>query len=165
MTSAADWTTFATVVGTAASALTGLLFVAVSVNAQAIAARPALRASAAQTLVLFGSSLVIGIVLVIPDQDAWVVGAELVALGALTGAAMAVIGRGKTVDPHDETARLARLVDRASPNMVTSVLIVVAGVSQLAGVGGGLYWLVPAAVLALIGGVINTWWFLTRLPS
>jgi hypothetical protein len=31
--------------------------------------------------------------------------------------------------------------------------------------GGGLYWLIPAAVASLAGGVINAWLFLVRLPS
>jgi hypothetical protein len=31
--------------------------------------------------------------------------------------------------------------------------------------GGGLYWLVPALILALVGGMLNAWLLLLRLPS
>jgi modulator of FtsH protease len=152
-------------VGAASGALTGLLFVAVSVNAKAIATRPALRARAAQTLVLFASALLVSIVVAIPGQSGWVLGAELTALGCLTGIALAVVEPGESTETHDEWGRLNRLLDRVSPNTLTSVAIAFAGISKLVGVGGGLYWLVPAVMLALIGGVANTWLFLIRLSS
>lgn len=63
MTTPADWQGFAEMIGAASGALTGLLFVAVSLNASRIAGHPGLRASAAQTLVLFvasGSALASG---------------------------------------------------------------------------------------------------------
>jgi hypothetical protein len=36
------------------------------------------------------------------------------------------------------------------------------GVTFLVTAGGGLYWLIPAAVFSLVGGVINAWLFLVR---
>ena len=46
---------------------------------------------------------------------------------------------------------------------MTVVFLVTSGITVLAGHGGGLYWLVPSAVIALVGGVMNAWLFLTRL--
>jgi hypothetical protein len=40
----------------------------------------------------------------------------------------------------------------------------IAGVTLIVG-GGGLYWLVPAIILALVGGILNAWVLLVRLPS
>jgi hypothetical protein len=31
--------------------------------------------------------------------------------------------------------------------------------------GGGLYWLIPAAVASLLGGVVNAWLFLVTMAS
>ena len=31
--------------------------------------------------------------------------------------------------------------------------------------GGGLYWLIPAAVASLLGGVVNAWLFLVKVTS
>jgi len=59
----------------------------------------------------------------------------------------------------------ARFVERFSPNTITAVLVAIAGVTLIAGAGGGLYWLIPAIASSLIGGVINAWMFLVRLPS
>ena len=45
------------------------------------------------------------------------------------------------------------------------MLVGVAGLTFLLKAGGGLYWLIPAAVANLLGGVINTWQFLIRVTS
>jgi hypothetical protein len=49
--------------------------------------------------------------------------------------------------------------------MITAVLVGVAGVTFLLKAGGGLYWLIPAAVASLLGGVVNAWLFLVRLTG
>ena len=163
----ANWANFALVVGGASAALTGLLFVAVSLNAQRIAGQPALRASAGQTLVLFVVPLLSSILLMVPGQPRWVIGTELIVLAAVAGLVMVVVGRNKTVDvksaENSASARFLRALDRSSPNLVTVVFLVTSGITVLAGHGGGLYWLVPSAVVALVGGVMKAWLFLTRL--
>jgi len=40
-----------------------------------------------------------------------------------------------------------------------------AGLTFLLKAGGGLYWLIPAAVASLLGGVANAWLFLVRLTG
>ena len=50
---AQHWTNFAVITGSAAGALTGLLFVAVSLSRERIVRHPPLRGQAGQTLVLF----------------------------------------------------------------------------------------------------------------
>jgi hypothetical protein len=156
------------VTGAASSALTGLLFVAVSVNAAQITKRPTLRASAAKTLLLFGSSLVVSIMLVIPAQARWVLGAELTAVGLITGLAMVLVGTGikrAPAEPDDQLARLARLLDRASPYAITCVLIALAGISRFTHLDGGFYLLAPGVGLALVAGMTNTWLLLVRLSG
>ena len=53
------WDTFAQIIGTAAAALIGLLFVAVSIRIASIARSQELRNRAAQTLSLFGIVLMV----------------------------------------------------------------------------------------------------------
>ena len=89
------WSDFATIAGSASGALTGLLFVAVSLNRERIAANPALRSQAGQTLVLFMLPLIISIVLVVPGTPRWVLGLELVAVAVVSGVAMGMISHGK----------------------------------------------------------------------
>jgi hypothetical protein len=73
----AAWATFGGALAAVAGALTGLLFVALSVKGTALSESPALSSRAAQTLVLFMTSVLIAVVLVAP-QPSTAVGAELV---------------------------------------------------------------------------------------
>jgi hypothetical protein len=47
---------------------------------------------------------------------------------------------------------------------VTAVLVGAVGLTFLLKAGGGLYWMIPAVVTGLVGGVINAWLFLVRVP-
>jgi modulator of FtsH protease len=150
------WHDFGVTIGSLAGALTGLLFVAVSIKSDTLSKSVSLRSRAAQTLVLFMTSALAAIVLVAP-QPGDALGGELVALAAVSGATLYVLDRR---GGHDQTSRVARYIERASPNAVTQVLFGVAGITFLVTAGGGLYWLIPAAVFSLVGGVINAWLFL-----
>jgi hypothetical protein len=152
------WHDFGVTIGGLAGALTGLLFVAVSIKSDTLATSRGLRSRAAQTLVLFMTSVLAAIFLVAP-QPGDALGGELVALAAVSGATLYVLDRR---GGHDETSRVARYIERASPNLITSVLFGLAGITFLASAGGGLYWLIPAVVTGLAGGVINAWLFLVR---
>ena len=174
------WDNFATVTGSAAGALTGLLFVAVSLNRDRIVGHAGLRSEAAQTLVLFLVGLLLAVLLVIPGMSARTLGVVLVAVALVSGAAQVILGRAKPRPGPDEPrgrprsqdekrARLSylsaedqlyRLLDAVSPNLISTLCITIAGCLQLAG-GDGLYWLAAAVVLTLGGGVINAWLFLT----
>jgi modulator of FtsH protease len=158
------WESFGVVVGAASGALIGLLFVAISVNASRIAKHPALYVGATRTLVLFAIPLVAAILVVTPRQADWMLGAELMVLGIVAGAALILAGRGRvSVDPGPES-RLARTLDLTSPTLSTSFLTEIAGITLIVG-GGGLYWLVPALILTLVGGMLTAWLLLVRLPS
>jgi hypothetical protein len=155
------WGTFGGAVAAVAGALTGLLFVAVSVKGSALSESSALRSRAAQTLVLFMTSVLIAIVLVAP-QPSTAIGTELVALAVLGGATLLTLDRRAG---HAREPGIARYVERFSPNTITAILVGVSGVTLLAGAGGGLYWLIPSVVASLVGGVVNAWLFLVRLPG
>jgi hypothetical protein len=155
------WSTFGGAVAAIAGTLTGLLFVAVSVKGPALSQSRPLRSRAAQTLVLFMTSVLVAVVLVAP-QASTAVGAELVAVAVLSGATLLTLDRRAG---HASGPGVARYVERFSPNTVTALLVGVAGITLLAGSGGGLYWLIPAVVAGLVGGVVNAWLFLIRLPS
>jgi len=66
---------------------------------------------------------------------------------------------------HGSDQDVDRYGERFSPNTITAVLVGVAGLTFLLKAGGGLYWLIPAAVASLVGGVINAWLFLVRVTG
>jgi hypothetical protein len=153
------WHDFGVSTGSLAGALTGLLFVAVSIKSDILAKSRSLRSRAAQTLVLFMTSALSAVVLVAP-QPGGALGGELIALAAVSGAALFVLDRK---GGHDAASGVARYIEVASPNAITSVLFGIAGLTFLLSAGGGLYWLIPAVVFSLVGGVVNAWLFLVRV--
>ena len=152
------WHDFAVTIGGLAGALTGLLFVAVSIKSDALAKSLSLRSRAAQTLVLFVTNAVAAIFLVSP-QPGKALGGELIGLALVSGVLLFVFNRR---GGHDQDSGVARYIDRASPNTITPLFFGVAGLTYLVMAGGGLYWLIPAAVTSLAGGVIDAWLFLVR---
>jgi hypothetical protein len=155
----AAWLGFGEALGAVAGALTGLLFVALSVRSDAVAGSRSLASRAAQTLVLFMTSVLVAILLVAP-QPAPALGSELLAVAAVSGAALLVLDRRAG---HSTEHGVARYIERFSPNMVTAVLVGIAGLTFLLKAGGGLYWLIPAAMASMVGGVVNAWLFLVKL--
>jgi hypothetical protein len=152
------WHDFGVAVGGLAGALTGLLFVAVSIKSETLAKSISLRSRAAQTLGLFMTSAIAAVIIVAP-QPGGALGGELIALALVSGATLFVLDRR---GGHDQASGVARYIERASPNAITPLLFGVAGITYLVMAGGGLYWLIPAAVTSLAGGVINAWLFLVR---
>jgi hypothetical protein len=155
------WRDFGVTVAGLAGALTGLLFVAVSIKSETLARSRSLRSRAAQTLVLFMTAAIAAILLVAP-QPRSALGAELLTLAAVSGIALLVFDRRAG---HDQDSGVARYIERASPNMITAVLVALAGLTLLLTAGGGLYWMIPATLASLVGGVINAWLFLVKVPG
>jgi len=157
------WSEFAVVTGGASAALVGLLFVAVTLRIDAISRASDLRSRAAQTLTLFVLALVVAIVLTVPDQPAYALGAELVVIAVVGGTAMLVLNRRAEKVSHQDP--IARVLDRVGPNGTTIVLIAATGALTAVDVTWGIYLLVPAELAALVGGVISAWLFLIKISD
>jgi len=164
MTVPADWQGFAEMTGGASGALTGLLFVAVSLNASRIAGHQGLRASAAQTLVLFLAPLVMAAALLAPGQPDWVLGSELIAIGLIASWILLGIRRLKH-SLTDDDQRLISIFNRRLTNVVVMLLFVASGTALACGANAGLYLLLPASIVALVSGVLNAWYFLLPPPD
>jgi hypothetical protein len=164
MTVPADWQDFAEVMGSASGALTGLLFVAVSLNASRIEGHRGLRASAAQTLVLFLTPLTMAAALLAPGQPDWVFGAELIAIGLISSWVLLSIGRLKQTLDDDERS-LVEIFNRRTPNIIVMLLFVASGTVLECGSDAGLYLLLPATLIAFVSGVVNAWYFLLPPPQ
>jgi modulator of FtsH protease len=155
------WVGFATAVAAAAATLTGLLFVAVSINLQRILQYPNLPGRAAQTLVMFSTPLVFSIFMLVPGQPAAVLAGELIGTGIVIGAGLLVIDARAGQSVHE--TRHSWLLSRIFPAITSCVCLVVAGATLLPQAGGGLYWLLPAALVAIVAGLANTWVLLIEI--
>jgi hypothetical protein len=157
--SAADWSELFVASAGASAALTGLLFVAVSLNIKDILGNEGLPGRALQTLLLLLSAVVVSLVGLIPAQSATALGVELliVALGFGVWAWVLAI---RAIEPTREYVHpifhLALTVPGTIPLLVGSVTL-------LAHAGGGLYWVVGGIIGALLGASVNAWVLLVEI--
>src|ERR1700761_6826066 len=137
-----DWAGFAEMIGGASGALTGLLFVAVSLNADRISHHRGLRVSAVQTLVLFLAPLVVAGTLLAPDQPGGFLGAELIVTGLVTSWILLALRRVKQ-SLSDEDQRIIAIFNRRAINVTIMLLLTASGIVLACGISAGLYLLFP----------------------
>ena len=160
------WATFAEITGEAAAALIGLLFVAVSIRVNVIAASKELRNRAAQALSLFFTVLLVAVVLAIPDQAYGVLGGELIAIAVTLVAVLFVLDRRARSGTEAASSQpVAQILEAVSPNGITSALLLASGVTVALGGHAGLYILIAPVTAALGGGVVSAWLLLTKVTE
>jgi hypothetical protein len=158
---AADWTGFGTAVATAAAALAGLLFIAVSINLRQILEVPGLPSRAAQTLIQIATALVAALLVVVPGQARTALGLELLPTGLVIGSVQIYLDL--TVEHGEEDTLWRRMLGRVFPAVTSCGCLVLAGSTLLGQAGGGLYWLVPSVLAAVLFGLINVWVLLVEI--
>jgi hypothetical protein len=156
-----QWTTFLSAEVSAAAALTGLLFVAVSINLSKIISFAQLTPKAAKALmtlvgILFASSLCL-----VPGQSTRVLGWELTIVGTIFWGTITFLQRSHLRDNPYLNPR-QKLISTLLAQI--SVLpIVVCGVSLLFWEGGGLYWIVVAVIVSFVTAILDTWVLLVEI--
>jgi hypothetical protein len=159
--SAAGWTGFGGATATAAAGLAGFLFISVSINPRQTLSSPNLPGRVALTLIMLATPLISSLLLLIPGQSRVALGAELLSMGVVVGAAQLVID---ICTPKSEyETPLTWVVSRVTPEVVTCGCLVVAGGTLIGQVGGGLYWLVPSVIAAFAFGLGNVWVLLIEI--
>lgn len=153
---------YATVAG-ASAALTGLLFVGLSVNLRRIAGHPAHRAQAREAFGAMLALLVLSLLVLIPGQPRQLLGTELLAWG-LGVAAISATLVSRTLQHFLPDERPRRIV-RTAPLHLGTVALLIAGGSLLLGQGGGLFWLVPTTLTYLAWALSNAWQLTMRVGS
>jgi modulator of FtsH protease len=156
----ADWSGFATAEVGAAAALTGLLFVAVSINLERILTFPKLPARAAETVVVLLLALITSSLALLP-QNVRLLGAELAALALVVGAITLTVQLRHGPDNPDDPWHW--FASRVGATLLPALGYLIAGITCLARYGGGLYWLAPATLLAFVGAVYNAWILLVEI--
>jgi hypothetical protein len=143
----------------ATAALTGLLFIAVSINLDRVLAFPELPRRAAATLVLLVGLLAAGVFVLVPGQPPLALAAELGGTGLLlTGGVAAELVRVRAgVGRPERQVRPAVLV------LLPAGALAAAGGSLALGAGGGLYWLAGAMVGGITTACLNAWVLLVEI--
>lgn len=141
--------------------MVGLIFVALSINLDALLPEPLLLRRAGSAIVLLLSVAVAMLVVLVPGQSPTVLGAELIAVAT---AASVVIGGLLATQLHSMDAAYRGHYRRALTWACTvQFMSAVSGISLIVGSGGGMYWLVPAAVIGLCQSILESWVLLVEI--
>jgi hypothetical protein len=134
--------------------------VAVSINLAQILADRRLPTRAAETLSLLLGLLLVSVFMLVPGQARAVLGSEIGGLGLVM--AVALVSARLRV-PREEDEPLTWSVVPLVVILGGTIPMIVAGISVLAGAGGGLYWLVPELILGFSGAIVNAWILLVEI--
>ncbi|HYB18956.1 MAG TPA: hypothetical protein VEF71_26295 [Streptosporangiaceae bacterium] len=157
----AAWEPFFSAMIAAAAALTGLLFVAVSINLDRILKGgkflPTRAAETLATLLLVVASSAFTLV----PQGTRLVGLEIliIVVPMLVVTVRSQLAQRRR-NPNDP---LLWTISRMASTGLATVPCTIAGLSLAVGWGGGLYWLAPTALLGIVGAVYNAWVLLVEI--
>lgn len=145
----------------AAAALTGLLFVGVSISLSKILALPTLPTRALISLTLLLTILICSILLLVPGQSSDAMGFEMLILGILAWAGvikMDLYSLRNIEQPFRTQQFWNMFIDQLAliPYIVCGVMLLVSGEM-------GIYWIVPALIFSFIKAVIDAWVLLIEI--
>lgn len=156
-----EWNTLLAVQANAAATLTGLVFVAVSINLNRIMTQRGLPGRAAESILQFLDVFFISTVALVPGQPTKTLAIEFLIIGLTSWAAQLVIQtrylRSRSGDPW------SWFIPRVALGQLATVPFCLAGVMLLAGSSGAVYWLVPGFVFSFVAGVESSWVLLVEI--
>jgi modulator of FtsH protease len=156
----AGWENFLVAEVTAAAALAGLIFVAVSINLSRIIALPGVSGRAADALGLLFALLAAALFGLVPGQPSSCFASELLAFGSVTVVVLLVL---ELRDSRHAHLRRVWIFARVGASQLGPLLMVIAGATMLAHRGGGLYWMPVGAIASLGGAMLHAWILLVEI--
>jgi hypothetical protein len=156
-----EWQTFFSVQAECAATLTGLVFVAVSINLTKILTSPGLPGRAAESIAQFLQVFFICSAGLIPGQKAMALGLEAVVVRLLSWLLqiLSQVRYARSRSGHPKWW----LIARALKTHIGSLPLFVASLYLLDGSAAGLAWLVPGFLLSFLAGVVNAWILLIEI--
>lgn len=157
----AEWNTYLAVQAGAAATLTGLVFVAVSLNLNRIMSFPGLSSRAGESLLQLLDVFFISSVALILGQPAKLLGFEVLGIGLVSWTTQ-VSGQIRYLF-NRAGHPLAWLTFRAIGAQLATLPFFVAGVEILGGTPHALYWLVLGFTFSFIAALFSAWVLLIEI--
>jgi hypothetical protein len=153
----ASWTGFLSVAAGVAATLTGLIFVAVSINLSRILEVPHIANRAAESILQMFGALLISMCALVPGLSNLVLGVEVALIGLILWMLVTIL-------QYRSFAReFPRPLISIALAQVATILFCFAGISMAIETLGGLYWLAPGIILSMTAGVSNAWVLLVEI--
>jgi len=150
-----------TAIAGSAAALTGLLFVAISINLERILKVEGLVSRAFEVLLLLVAVLSLATILLMPGQPLGSVAAEVLTVGV--GMVIALASIQVRAPRRAMGLTLVNFSMRVVFDQLGPVLLIAAGISLFLQNGGGLYLVVPAMIAAMIAAMVGAWVLLVEI--
>ena len=148
------WTALFTATASTSATLTGLVFVAVSINIRAILKGPGLPERALEPLILLLGVLAVSILALIPRQGPTVLGIELATESVLRTTAVALLINDGRKRPQ---MRRSWLISRSALATLGTAPFMIGSASLLTRHGGGLIWIATGILGAILGAAYGAW--------
>jgi modulator of FtsH protease len=160
------WESFFIAQAGAAAALSGLLFVGVSINVQTIVSATRLVRRALEAFVLLVEVLILSALALVPDASRTALGCGLLGASVL---AWAIVSRLHLQALATVQGSEAAAAPRGSVpvqiflGQAGTVLFVIGAITLIAESGGGLYWFAPGVVFAFVAALVEAWVLLIEI--
>ena len=156
----AEWSNFLIAEAGAAAALTGLIFVAVSINLAKILEFPGVSTRAGEALLLLLGVLLVCSLALVPNPSDKALGIELLATGIILWAVVTVRHITFRFPPGHMWWWFAM---RVTLSQLATIPFCVAGASLLFHWRGAMFWLVPGCLFSFVAGVYSAWVLLVEI--
>jgi hypothetical protein len=156
-----DWSAFFGAQVGAGAALTGLVFVALSINLKQILAFPGLPSRAGEAIILLMQPVIIGALALIPGQSPLALGIEILLVGGLTSYQITkMIWNARLLLLEQPAWQMATRIGFAEAATLPTL---VAGAMLVGGVTQGLYVEAAALLICILDGVLDAWVLLVEI--
>lgn len=137
----------------ASAALTGLIFVGVSINLTRILSLSKLPERALLALIILLAILVVSTLMIVPSQPLLIVAVELLGVGLATWILVTVLDVNilrKTESKYRRSFVFNIILSQCAvlPYIVAGITVLVEGVN-------GLYWMIPAVIFSFLKAVLD----------
>jgi len=155
------WANYFIATAGGAAALTGLIFVSVSLNLKRILSITHLPPRALGSLVLLTNILITGSFCLVPGQSVFWLGCEISAFGALIWFSLSRMDLAmyRTVEQQYKRHYFQNIFF----TQFAVIPYMVAGIYLIAGYGVGFYWLIPGITFSFIKALTDSWVLLVEI--
>ena len=156
-----SWGTFFETQAAAFAAVTGLVFVALSINLKVILTTPGTTGRAGEALVVLVEPVLLGLAGLVAHQSMRALGTEWLVVGVVGWLVVtAIIVRGRSA-LRDRTAPEAGV--RLLGAQAATLAVVVGATLLAAGTADGYYWQAAGVALCLVVGIADAWVLLVEI--
>jgi hypothetical protein len=149
------WAGFFTAMASAAAALTGLVFVAVSINLRNVIGSPNLVSRSAKALITLIGAMIVALLCLVPGETQRMLGLEIAIFGVVWW--VVIVRTLNRANRNNAYVTRKHIILQALLTHGSAAPIVASGVSLILGRGGGLYWLVAGTIVCLLAAMADAW--------